>query len=335
MSPDGQPAMDVTAIDADIIWLFDMWAEIGMHPHDSAHSSILLDGNLLYLNTGNGTDNTHRKIRGPDAPSLIVLNKQTGKLVAQDNERIGPRIFHCSWSSPAMGVVNGQKLVFFCGGDGVVYAFRAVADQADGDTVKHLERVWKFDCDPSAPKQNVHQYVGNRRESPSNIKSMPVFHNNRVYVTGGGDIWWGKDQSWLKCIDATQTGDITATGELWSRPLKQHVCTTPAIANGMVFVVDCRVRERDGNVYCVDADSGDLLWTDETKGSIWASPMVADEKVYVATRRGELRIYAPAREKKLLNEILFEDPIGATVTPANGRLYVATLSQLFVIEKTD
>jgi outer membrane protein assembly factor BamB len=103
----------------------------------------------------------------------------------------------------------------------------------------------------------------------------------------------------------------------------------------MVFVGDCRARERDGSVYCVDADSGDLLWTDETKGSIWASPMVADEKVYVATRRGELRIYAPAREKKLLNEILFEDPIGATVTPANGRLYVATLSQLFVIEKTD
>ena len=56
-----------------------------------------------------------------------------------------------------------------------------------------LERVWKFDCDPTAPKEDVHRFVGNRKESPSNIKSMPVFHNNRVYVTGGGDIWWGKD----------------------------------------------------------------------------------------------------------------------------------------------
>ena len=38
---------------------------------------------------------------------------------------------------------------------------------------------------------------------------MPVFHNNRLYVAGGGDIWWGKNEAWLKCIDATRTGDIT------------------------------------------------------------------------------------------------------------------------------
>jgi outer membrane protein assembly factor BamB len=333
MSPEGQPAMEVTSIDADIIWLFDMWAETGMHPHDSAHSSILLDGDYLYLNTGNGTDNTHRKIRGPDAPSLIVLDKHTGRLVAQDKEHIGPRIFHCSWSSPAMGVVNGQKLVFFCGGDGICYAFKALDNKSLGEEVQMLERVWKFDCDPTAPKEDVHRFVGNRKESPSNIKSMPVFHNNRLYVTGGGDIWWGKDKSWLKCIDATQQGDITKTGELWSSPLEQHACTTPAVSNGLVFVGDCLQRERDGNVYCIDADTGERLWSDPTKGSIWASAMVADGKVYIGTRRGELRIYAAAKQRKLINEIQFENPIGATITPANGVLYLNTLSRLFAIEK--
>ena len=335
MSVEGQPALEVTAIDADIIWLFDMWSELKMHPHDSAHSSILLDGDLLYLNTGNGTDNTHRHIRGPDAPSLIVLNKRTGRLVARDNERIGPRIFHSTWSSPALGVVNGQKLIFFCGGDGVCYAFKALDRQAAGNEIKDLELVWKFDCDPTAPKEDVHSFIGNRRESPSNIKSMPVLYKNRLYVTCGGDMWWGKDKSWLKCIDATLQGDITRTGQLWSVPLKQHVCTTPSIVDGLVFVGDCVQRERGGNVYCVDADTGELLWSDPTEGSIWASPMAADGKVYVPTRRGELRIYAPARTRQLINEVLFDEPIGATVTPANGRLYVATLSRLFAIEKAD
>ena len=42
---------------------------------------------------------------------------------------------------------------------------------------------WRFDCDPAAPKENVSDYMGNRDESPSNIKSMPVFHDGRVYVT--------------------------------------------------------------------------------------------------------------------------------------------------------
>ena len=39
--------LEVTAKDADIIWLYDLIAESGIHPHDSAHSSILLDGKLF------------------------------------------------------------------------------------------------------------------------------------------------------------------------------------------------------------------------------------------------------------------------------------------------
>ena len=61
-------------------------AEAGIWPHDSAHSSILIHGDHLYINTCNGVDNTHRKIRAPAAPDLIVLDKKTGKLVARENE---------------------------------------------------------------------------------------------------------------------------------------------------------------------------------------------------------------------------------------------------------
>ncbi|MHC4363702.1 MAG: hypothetical protein ACYSTZ_12810 [Planctomycetota bacterium] len=56
-----------------------------------------------------------------------------------------------------------------------------------------------------------------------------MFHANRVYVTVGGDIWWGKNQAWLKCIDATKTGDITTYGEVWSYSLERHSCSTPSI----------------------------------------------------------------------------------------------------------
>ena len=58
--------------------------------------------------------------------------------------------------------------------------------------------MWRFDCDPAAPKENVHSFQGNLQEGPSNIKGMPVFHNNRIYVTAGGDIWQGKKTACLK-----------------------------------------------------------------------------------------------------------------------------------------
>ncbi len=114
---------DVTPLDADIIWLFDIPRQAGTWPHDGAHGSILIDGDFLYVNTCNGLDSAHKGIRCPDGPSLICLDKKTGRLLARDYEGIGPRIFHSTWSPPALGVVNGHKRIFFCGGDGVVYGF--------------------------------------------------------------------------------------------------------------------------------------------------------------------------------------------------------------------
>ena len=33
-----------------------------MYPHDGAHTAILLDGDFLYFNSGNGVDNTHKAV---------------------------------------------------------------------------------------------------------------------------------------------------------------------------------------------------------------------------------------------------------------------------------
>jgi outer membrane protein assembly factor BamB len=316
--------MQVARTDADIIWLFDMLAEVGVHQHDSAHSSILLHGDYLYINTSNGLNDKHALIPATDAPSLIVLDKRTGRLVAQDGEHIGPRIFHSTWSSPALGNVDGRTLVFFCGGDGVCYAFDAIQTPPPNGKLKC---VWRFDCDPNAPKENVHQYVRNRKVSPSNIKSMPMFHDNRVYITYGGDIWWGKHEAWLTCIRATGTGDITNTARVWTYPVERHCCSTPAIYNGLVFVADC-----SGVIHCVDAKMGRVYWTHDAKGNIWASTLVADGKVYVGTRRRDFWVLAASKEKKIISSIRLKDPIHGTATAANGVLYVATMKELYALE---
>jgi outer membrane protein assembly factor BamB len=321
-----QPAMEPGPTDADILWLFNLAQEAGTYNHDAAHSSFLIDGPFLYLNTGNGVDNTHRKIRRPEAPSLIVLDAETGRYLARDDEGIGPRIFHCTWSSPSMGTVHGQKLVFFGGGDGVVYAFKALTRLPPTGTIQKLERVWRFDCDPGAPKENVHRYITNRRESPSNIKGMPVYHDLRVYVAVGGDLWWGKHEAWLKCIDATRTGDITGGGELWSYPLERHVMATPAVHDGLVYIADCGQK-----LHCVDAKTGQRVWVHQGQGEFWASPLVADGKVLVGSRAGDFHILAAGRDYRLLSTAELEAPISSTAVAANGVLYVTTMKHLYAV----
>lgn len=323
----GHPAQAPGDRDADIVWLFDILKQAGTYPHDGAHSAILIDGDFLYLNTNNGVDNTHALIRKPDAPSLIVLDKRTGRLLACDRENIGPRIFHSTWSSPALGEVNGGRLVFFGGGDGVVYAFEALKAKPPAGEVQTLKLVWRFDCDPDGPKENVSEFLGNRREGPSNIKGMPVFHDGRVYVAVGGDIWWGKNQAWLQCIDATGTGDVTRTGLLWSHEVGRHCVATPALHDGLAFIADC-----DKQLHCLDAHTGESLWVHRGGGDYWASPLVADGKVYLGSRRGDFSILRASPQQKLLRTIRLDSGMGSTVTAANGVLYVATMHYLYAIE---
>jgi outer membrane protein assembly factor BamB len=334
----------VTPTDGDVLWLTDMVKEIGMWPHDGAHSSILIDGPFLYLNTGNGVDNTHRKVRKPDAPSLIVLEKSTGRVVAVDDERIGEKIFHATWSSPCLGEANGKRLIIVGGGDGVLYAFEAldhslaqgaIAETTPGQSAapprippRKLKKIWSFDCDPAAPKSDVAQYSGNRRTSPSNISGMPVFADGRVYVTAGGDLWWGKRQSWLKCIDPTKTGDVTKTAELWSFPIPHHSMATPAVKDGLVYVTDAA-----RTLHCVNATDGQPVWAEKFAGEFWSSALVADGKVYAASRKGDLKILTATREKRVLSETNLGSPVSGTAVAANGIIYVATMKEIWALSK--
>lgn len=331
-------------LDADIIWIFNLTTGAGIWSHDAAHSSILVRGDYLYLNTGTGVDNTHKKIRTPNAPSLVVLDKHTGRLVARDDEHIAPNIFHSTWAAPSLGEINGRPLLFFAGGNGNVYAFDPLSERLpapsanpsanststslSSSTPVSLHRVWQFDFDPGAPKTNVHRYNSNRQESPSDFFGMPVFYRNRIYAAGGGDIWWGKKEAWLKCIDATRNGDITSNGLLWSYPLQKHVMSTPAITDGLVFIADC------GHLlHCVDAETGKPYWTHEMAGEAWASPFVADGKVYLGTRSGSFYVFAATKEEKLLSELDLHQPISSTATAANGVLYVATMNRLYALRQ--
>ena len=312
-------------LDADIIWRFDMPSGVGIWPHDSAHSSIMVVGEHLYLNTGNGTDNTHRKIRRPDGPCLIVLDKASGKLVATDAERIGPRIFHAAWSAPSMGEVGGKRQVYLGGPDGVVYAFApAKPDAAPTAKPAPLKRIWRFDCDPSAPKVNVHKYLKNRQTGPSVIYGMPVFHNNRIYATYSGDVWWGKRKAGVRCIDATKAGDVTRTADIWSHELTGHCTATVAIVGGLLYVGDL-----GGNFYCIDAENGKMIWAHKTKGPVYGSALVADSKVYIGTQKGQFLILATGRTKRILADIQLDSPIHGAATAANGAIYIATMKKLY------
>jgi len=337
----GAKPVELQPTDADILWVFDMIDQIGICPHDVASCSPLVWGGFVYLETSNGVDEPHDKCLRPDAPSFIALDARTGRLVAADNEGLGRRMWHCLWSPPSLGVVNGRPLVFFGGGDGICYAFEAVTKAEEKPF--HFKKAWSYDCVPPSYRfrdgKPIPYYEGDRRKKyttnkndgtwlgPSEIIGTPVFHEGRVYAAIGQDPVHGRGRGLLHCIDASKTGDITETGRLWTYDAIERSMSSVAVAGGLLYVPDL-----SGKVHCLDVATGKPVWVYETGGETWGTPLVADGKVFLGTKK-HFVILAAGREPRELAKIILGAPSYNTPVAANGVLYVASERYLWAVQK--
>ena len=297
---------------ADLLWKFDMIAELDVFPHNLATSSPLgVDGRLFAL-TSNGVDESHIHIPAPFAPSFIALDMQTGRLL-WDSDLPGDRILHGQWSNPAYGEAGGRKQVIFPGGDGWVYALAP-------DTG---ELIWKFDCNP---KESVWALGG--RGTRNNLVSTPVFHDGLVYIGVGQDPEHGEGEGHLWAIDPTGTGDITATGAVWHLGGKAYnrTISTVAIADGLLYAADL-----SGFVYCLDAKTGVHHWTHDTFAAVWGSPFVADGKVYIGDEDGDVEVLKAGKTRTVLHETNLGSAVYTTPVAHDGVLYIASRNTLFAI----
>jgi outer membrane protein assembly factor BamB len=274
----------------------------------------------------------------PAAPTMIVLDKRTGRPVAKDDGLISSRVFHGQWSSPSLGTMKGRTLLFYGAGDGWCYAFDALRAASDG--MATLKQVWSFDCNPPRFRYGNGRPItydeGDCRVNPENtddgtfyapceIIGTPAFHNDRVYVAIGRDPLHGRGRGILHCIDASKTGDVTRSAKIWSYEGIDRSLSTVAIADGLLFVADF-----PGRLHCLDAETGQCYWVHETGNDVWSSPLAADDKVYLGTRKS-LWVLAVAKEKKIISEIRLGSQIRSAPVAANGVLYVASQRYLWAV----
>ncbi|MEX0725760.1 MAG: PQQ-binding-like beta-propeller repeat protein, partial [Planctomycetaceae bacterium] len=371
--------------EADIIWKYDMMQELGISQHNMCSCSLTVIGDVLLVCTSNGVDEGHINIPAPNAPSFIGIDKNTGKLLWTDKHP-GENILHGQWSSPAVGVFNGQAQVMFAGGDAWLYSF----DPA-GDGNGNAKLLWKFDCNP---KESRYILQSGGRGKRNEIIGTPVIYNDLVYLAVGQDPEHGEGEGLMWCIDPTRyegaepgpdgDGDVSPTlavdkdgNRLPVRRLQAVVpeddekeVTNPNSAMvwkytsfnlngnvdkdgkpkiefeeqlhrtiGTVAIKDDLLYLADfsGLFHCVDATTGQLLWTHDMFAASWGSPLIVDGKVYIGDEDGDITVFEHGREMKILSRHAPSDTLnmGSSVysTPivANNVLYISNKSTLFAI----
>jgi outer membrane protein assembly factor BamB len=294
--------------DADVIWRFDMIEEIGNHPHNMSNASPVSYGNLLYITTSNGQDESHVNIPSPKAPAIIALDKKSGKLVWEDNS-VSDKILHGQWSSPAVGKIGDVVQVVVGQGDGWVRGYEA-------ETGKKL---WEFDLNPKNTT-----WPKTRNE----VISTPIVVDGIVYLANGQDPEHGEGTGHLYAIDGTKRGDITQTGRIWHYDKIRRSISTGAYKDGLLYYADF-----SGFLHCVDAKTGKPYWTHDMLAAVWGSPIVIEDRVYLGDEDGDITILQHGKQKKLLYETNMANSVYSTPVPANGALFIANRNQLWAIGK--
>jgi outer membrane protein assembly factor BamB len=339
--PEGRDPIELGPRDADIIWRFDMLRDLPVFPHDATNCSVLVVGDHLYVGTGNGVYDG--KVVLPTAPTLIVLDKRTGRLLARDDGSISADVFHGQWSSPALAETPAGPLVVYGGGDGFCHAFAPFAPQASSGAVAILDRVWTCDVNPPGYRDRggepidywalVRGTAGTNRDgdgmlvSPSEVIGTPVIVDDRIYVAIGQDPVHGPGRGALSCLAVDGRGDVTATGVQWRYTGIGRSLSTASVYDGRVYCA-----EYAGKVHCLDSDTGALEWVHDTREEIWSSTFVADGKVFIGTRKS-LVVLAAGPERKVLADIRLGTPVWSVPCAANGTLFVASQKNLWAVAK--
>lgn len=315
----------------------------------------------IFVTTNNGVDESRTKVPAPDAPSLVCLNKDTGKVYWQDHSP-GANVLLTQFSSPTVTEIKGSVQVIVPQGDGWVRAF-------EPETGKLL---WEFDLNPKASSYSL-----GGRSTRISILANAVIYENRVYIASGLDVEQGEGPGRLVCIDPTKRGDISSelavnadnkplprrrlaalnpqdgekavhnpnSGLDWEftrcgnkfEDAMHRSMSSVAVAKGLVIAA-----EQSGLVHCLDAETGQRYWSHDTFATVWTSPLIIDDKIYVADENGDVSIYGLSADPKValqnlngrfepLHEISMDQPIYASPIYLDGTLYLASRSELFAI----
>ncbi len=262
-----------------------------------------LDGKQIWKATvGDGTNGwgsgTSPLLHG----NLLIINAsiESGSLVAL-NKADGTEVWrakgiNASWNTPIIVAANAGK-------DQELVV--SISDQVVGFNPANGEELWR--C------EGVHRYV-----CPSLVS-----HEETVFCIGGGHT--------SLAVRTGGRGDVSKTHGVWRQNKGSNVAS-PIYHAGHLYWAN------DSILCCQDALTGESLYQERLPdaGRIWASPVLADGKLYyVSQNAGTYVVAATPKFELLAHNVIADDTSRTNASPAisNGQILLRTDKALYCIGK--
>jgi outer membrane protein assembly factor BamB len=88
-----------------------------------------------------------------------------------------------------------------------------------------------------------------------------------------------------------------------------------------------------GIATCLDAKTGDVVWSERLGGNFSSSPLFADGRIYVGNRDGATSVIKPGRKFDLVATNQLDGQIFATPAAVGRAIYLRTDEAMYRLEQ--
>src|SRR6266516_3683645 len=266
-----------------------------------ASASPIVAGELLVLNH-----------QGKDS-YLLGVNRRDGRTVWRTDRSL----FQFGWSTPVHWRHDGIDEIVVLGGDFKPNQRLMAYDLANG-----TERWWVGGLPPCG-------------------KSTPVIGDGLLFL-GAPDImlepsaerrnpdkaerFYANNAARVMAVRPGSTGEVMQANIAWSERRGVPGVPSPLYYNGHLYTF------KDGGlVFCRVAATGELLYSERlgTLGYYYASPVAADQKIYIASAEGVVVVLEAGEKFNILATNKLDGGILATPALVDGNIYVRTEGHLY------
>ncbi|HKQ40739.1 MAG TPA: PQQ-binding-like beta-propeller repeat protein [Verrucomicrobiae bacterium] len=257
-------------------------------------SSVVLFENLVILT-----------MDGADLQYHVALDKKTGKTVwktnrsvAWNDENVPGQMakdgdLRKAHSTPLIVTVAGKPHMISAGAK-AAYGY----DPRDG------HEIWR-----------VHH-------EDYSVAPRPVFENGLAFIVTG----FNKRELWA--VKTDMTGDVTDSAIVWKLKKGVGKYASPILVDGLLYTAS-----DESFITCLEAASGQTVWTERVGGKYAASPIYGDGRLYFFSQEGPTLVVKPGRTLNVLATNTLAAGCMASPAADGKSLYVRTKTHLYRIEE--
>ncbi len=149
----------------------------------------------------------------------------------------------------------------------------------------------------------------------------PVFDQGLAFIVTG----LVRKELWAVKTDGR--GDITDTGVAWKLKTRIGKYASPLLVDGLVYTA-----AEESFLSCVEAATGEVVWTERIGGKHAASPIYADGRLYFFSQEGVTTVIKPGRSLNVLATNTLDAGFMASPAASGKAFYLRTRTHLYRVE---